>query len=1043
MAQLLDKDGNIYNTVIIGDQEWTLENLKVTQYSNGTPVLYVGSNYEWANGIILNRQNLGALYNFYAAGKNGGSGIGSIAPSGWHVPTDVEIQTLATYLGGAATAGGAMKEIGITHWNDPNIDATNTSGFTSRGSGVRSEQGGDANLGEIAWYWCANDAFPAVPGWQSFYFGLRQLDGILDINNTGQRIGASIRLLKDDSDFVDSVVDYDGNSYNTVNIGGQIWMKENLKVEHFNDGTLIPVVTNSAAWQALGTPGDPVGTPALCYYGNEGGTLDGFYCFYENVTANGTEYGCLYNFYAVNHGVTVPGADLAYLTKGGIKEDGWRVPTLTDFQKLSTYIGGDAVAGGHMKEIGTTHWTTPNTGADNTSGFTSLPGGSRFTDGIFYVIGLLSSLWTNDNSIIYNDYDTSQFYYDIAPQDYIYGYSIRLVKDIEVNPEIPIIPQPPYSIGNFPDYRFYISSASSVSIEVFPLNFLAISLVDEKEKDMMFYRRKFNGTLTFGGHSKAIDLEKVTHDRCDDWDFFWSVETTDPCERLYLQIIKVVNGAELPDPYWEGYFSTTEGKFDIDRKLFEITPLPYDDFTLILEEADTQFDILANTSEVTTVANDGTINVTYTHNHWIIDCINYIASQIAPGTTIVSQFLTNATNPVTLAASKTNLLTIAQKSDIKRPDAPNPAQYPEGTISWNELMQILWGMFQVNWNYEALTDTIHIEHVSNFPVNPQGEVDIRTQLTCVATNKYSYVKEDMPKYEKFFWMEVQNVNFEGVPIRYESDCLNQDSETNTREIKLNVTTDLEYIFNATSDDPNTISDDGWVVLCNESDGGGGYQVAIELGNWNVETKLNMHLSWAMLHKRYWLHNRVLIEGYINNVVTQFYTSQKTRQQECTVIFCNPFNPNDVIKTELGESYFDAEKGEVKRAEISPSGEVKLTLMYGTKNYAITPPVADAPWIQITMTNCTHFEAILSEAAPVGGLTIEFQYVVMTLNPRATVCANAAPWDVWTIAEGDLIASYDLATLCPIPDPGCLYIYRVTPVPAEWVVSLIYDENCRC
>jgi hypothetical protein len=354
-------------------------------------------------------------------------------------------------------------------------------------------------------------------------------------------------------------------------------------------------------------------------------------------------------------------------------------------------------------------------------------------------------------------------------------------------------------------------------------------------------------------------------------------------------------------------------------------------------------------------------------------------------------------------------------------------------------MDILWGMFQVAWDYDTLLDTIYIEHISSFPINVQAEIDIRTQLTCVATNKYMYAKESMPKYEKYEWMEVNDFNFRGTPIRYESDCVSSDPDNNTKETKLTVTTDLEYIAST----PDDISVDGWVILCNEPDGGGGYKVAIEMGIFDAYTKLNMHLSWSNLHARYFLHNRVLLEGYVNNTLTQFYTSQKTRQQECSVIFCNTFASNVNIKTELGELYFESEKASVKRAELSPTGEVKLTLMYGTKNGGVIPPPPARPWVQITRTLCTHFEAILSEPAPVGGLSIELRYVVFSLNPRVQQCFNSAPWDVWTIAEGLTIASYELETLCPVPFGGCIYLYGVAVTPYPWLISLEDDPNCKC
>lgn len=96
--------------------------------------------------------------------------------------------------------------------------------------------------------------------------------------------------------------------------------------------------------------------------------------------------------------------------------------------------------------------------------------------------------------------------------------------------------------GNNPLYRFYISEASSTSYEVYPLNFLSTSLIDQQEEGKIFYRRKFNGTLLFGTTSRVTDYDDgiTIHNRKEDFDLFWSFEQYEPCVKLYLTITKTV-----------------------------------------------------------------------------------------------------------------------------------------------------------------------------------------------------------------------------------------------------------------------------------------------------------------------------------------------------------------------------------------------------------------------------------------------------------------------------------------------------------------------
>jgi uncharacterized protein (TIGR02145 family) len=153
-----DYDGNVYQTVVIGNQEWMAENLKVTHYSNGDAIPNVTDNSAWAglgtgayceyNNDISYVNTYGRSYNWYAVYDSRG-----LAPTGWRVPTDIDWQSLVDYLGGAAVAGGKMKESGTAHWVSPNLGATNECGFTGLPGTYRNGSGEYKDLGQYAYYW--------------------------------------------------------------------------------------------------------------------------------------------------------------------------------------------------------------------------------------------------------------------------------------------------------------------------------------------------------------------------------------------------------------------------------------------------------------------------------------------------------------------------------------------------------------------------------------------------------------------------------------------------------------------------------------------------------------------------------------------------------------------------------------------------------------------------------------------------------------------------------------------------------------------------
>ncbi|MCK4662039.1 MAG: fibrobacter succinogenes major paralogous domain-containing protein [Bacteroidales bacterium] len=167
----------------------------------------------------------------------------------------------------------------------------------------------------------------------------------------------------------------DGQVYQTVRIGTQTWMAENLNY-----------------------------------------SCSGSYV-YNNFSSNGEIYGRLYNW---NVAMTAAPA-------------GWHLPTKAEWTTLMNYLGGDGVAGGKMKETGTAHWVSPNKGATNESGFSGLPGGLRYDSGLFHFSGSIAYFWSATESSSSNAWSCSLFYYHPCVEKghtiKDYAFSVRCVKD--------------------------------------------------------------------------------------------------------------------------------------------------------------------------------------------------------------------------------------------------------------------------------------------------------------------------------------------------------------------------------------------------------------------------------------------------------------------------------------------------------------------------------------------------------------------------------------------------------------------------------------
>jgi uncharacterized protein (TIGR02145 family) len=196
-----------------------------------------------------------------------------------------------------------------------------------------------------------------------------------------------------------TVTDIDGNTYQTVAICNQKWTKTNLNVSKYRNGDVIPQVTDATQWGSLTT---------------------GAWCYYNNDPANGVIYGKLYNWYAV-------------IDPRGLSPIGYHIPSDAEWTTLTTCLGGDGVAGGKMKSTDTSLWGSPNTDANNSSGFTGLPGRYRFSDGRFLGINATSGWWSSSEYSTMDGWNLSLIYGNSsAIRNYVSklgGNSVRCVKD--------------------------------------------------------------------------------------------------------------------------------------------------------------------------------------------------------------------------------------------------------------------------------------------------------------------------------------------------------------------------------------------------------------------------------------------------------------------------------------------------------------------------------------------------------------------------------------------------------------------------------------
>lgn len=310
---------------------------------------------------------------------------------------------------------------------------------------------------------------------------------------------------------------------------------------------------------------------------------------------------------------------------------------------------------------------------------------------------------------------------------------------------------------------------------------------------------------------------------------------------------------------------------------------------------------------------------TLTRARRLIDILDYFRVQFNC-TELKSEFFKNNVNPISWK-DLTNLM-IEQKSDAKfvtGAERTDPARL--GIITFRQLMEQLWAMFQVTWT--IVDHKLYIEHISffkwnfNYVPNTTVGLDLTAYYPICLTGSHSYTWESrLPIREKFSFMEAWNIDFVGTDIEY-TNCLTEgDAETYSASL---ITTDLDPTYL-----DNDASDDGFVIFhCNADN-----EVISEEGDISGLTSANAHLSWANLHNYYWRAYRPLQEGYMNGRHTVFSAPHRKLIKQVPLEF--PFCPQNfdamlynLVHTTMGD-------GDIEKAEYSfKTGNIKIELSYGS------------------------------------------------------------------------------------------------------------------
>ena len=342
-SAITDYDGNSYNTVLLGFQCWMAENLRTTHYADGTTIAE-GNNNSWDSDDAYyypsgNSSEFGYLYNWKAAMRNAPSsqlnpsGVQGVCPTGWHLPSDAEWNQLLYYVSSKPayscdndtlrTGKALTASTGWVNHSESSLDCdicknasdNNATGFGAQPAGIWFSNGyGYSQFGEGSFLWTSESSASAPSYAKHLRFTCGNYSGYKWADD--KKAGLSVRCLRDDgtpayTTAIDgqpcpgvlTMNDYQGNIYNTVHIGTQCWMAENLRTTVFPDGT--PITEGNITNYAI----------AEAHYFNS---------------------PIRYNWAAVMHGASSSSANPSGVQ--GVCPTGWHVPSDAEWTQLTNYV---------------------------------------------------------------------------------------------------------------------------------------------------------------------------------------------------------------------------------------------------------------------------------------------------------------------------------------------------------------------------------------------------------------------------------------------------------------------------------------------------------------------------------------------------------------------------------------------------------------------------------------------------------------------------------------------------------------------------------
>lgn len=386
-----------FEKVRIGEQEWMTKNLSVAKFRNGDIIPHAKTSREWEkanesgtpawsyiDNDPANERKYGKLYNWYAVTDPRG-----LPPQGFKIPSMEDWIKLSEYLGHDAGIKMKSKEGWAINGN-----GTNESGFNGLPSGIRADNGDFYSIGYYAYWWSTTEMYDEA----AYHFGLNYMDGAISKDGYKKGFGLVVRCLsstitsqyykkREEKEELQTrskkeglanenelITDpRDGRIYTVIKIGQKSWMVENLNYE-----------TDGGSW---------------CY---------------DNKNENCEIFGRLYDWNAAN--IACP--------------PGWELPTDTDWNQLANYYGGLTIAGRELKSMHL--WESKAKRGKNTSGFTALPSGFRYSDGGYFLIRTNGAWWTSTTiSTVYSwSWGMSSTSNELfrGDGDKKYGFSVRCVK---------------------------------------------------------------------------------------------------------------------------------------------------------------------------------------------------------------------------------------------------------------------------------------------------------------------------------------------------------------------------------------------------------------------------------------------------------------------------------------------------------------------------------------------------------------------------------------------------------------------------------------